>query len=126
MLKQSKMHEIKVPILNDEYYVYIIWGDLKKCVAFINIMFGESFKENLFENKRGKFFYNFNENIVPVIWLRESDEMVATLAHEAVHAINYTFDFIGETESNEVFAHSVGAIVRSFIKYKKYYGQQTA
>lgn len=117
------MHEIKVPILNDEYFVYVIWGDLKKCIAYINKVFGEHFEEDEFKNKKGKCFYSFYKHdcpLAPVIWLKESDEMVATLAHEAVHAMNETFEYIGETESSEVFAHSVGAIVRHVVKYKKH------
>lgn len=117
----SKLNEIKVPILNDEYCVFVIWGNREKAIMAIKKYYDEGFNSALgdLRNQRGVTFYT--EKKYPIIWLDdENPYMVATLAHEAVHAVGYIFDFIHEESKTEVFAHSVGAIVREFLrKYKK-------
>ena len=42
---------------------------------------------------------------------------IGTLSHEAVHAIHHVFDMIEDPyRDTEIFAHSVGAIVRGVLK----------
>jgi NADPH-dependent curcumin reductase CurA len=41
-------------------------------------------------------------------------DVYATLSHEAVHAIDFIFNAIGSKDRDEVFAHSVAAIVRKY------------
>lgn len=43
-------------------------------------------------------------------------EEIGTLAHEACHAIENIFEKIREPMGGEVFAHSVGAVVREGLK----------
>lgn len=66
-----------------------------------------------YEGNRGLTYYE--SDCHPVIALPrkpKTAEEFGTLAHEAVHAVNHVFDHIHEYSRDEVFAHSVGAIVR--------------
>lgn len=55
-----------------------------------------------------------SDGCYPVIHLRtipKSNRDMATLAHEATHAVKAIFQYIGETSIGEVFAYSVDNIV---------------
>jgi len=106
--KQSKLFEKKVPILNDEYFVYVIWGDVNKARNFVNSYYCGDFSVDTFFC-RGKCFYQ--KDLHPVIWLNSKKHKWATLAHEAVHAVRFIWDYLDEDYIGEPFAHSVGAIV---------------
>lgn len=104
--------EIKIPILNNEYKVIVVFGDNKvvsKCLK------RHKFKDTDFEYGTDRAVTVFEEETHPVIALPrkpKTPEEIGNLSHEAVHAVKYLFDFIGEKSIDEVFAHSVGAIVR--------------
>jgi hypothetical protein len=49
----------------------------------------------------------------------KTPEQIGTLAHEAVHAIDYIFTAMGQNDYGEVFAHSVGAVVREVLNTVK-------
>lgn len=116
------MKTILVPILNDEYKVVVCWGD----TAYINKVL-KKYKQperDLFEftDYRGKTF--MHSHCYPVIALTsepKTADIIATLAHESVHAIEYIFTYIGEQSRDELFAHSIGSIVR--ITLEKYGSQ---
>lgn len=111
------MKKIRIPILNDEYAVYVVMGKEKDVKRFVHYHFeGKSIFIGL-EGNRGLTFCH--TGYMPVIWMDnlKSYEFAGTLSHEAVHAIDFIFTSIGEPQTRgELFAHSVGAIVRNGIK----------
>lgn len=117
------MKEIVVPILNNEYKAIVCWGK-PQYIAKVLKSWGHK-KETTeisgdMENKRGVCFYS--KNCAPVIALPkkpETAEEIGTLTHEAVHAVVNIFEMIDERSMDEVFAHSVGAIVRHALGNKK-------
>jgi hypothetical protein len=113
------VNKVKVPILNDEYVVWVLWGKdeivekwLKRWYENDVTIDYEQFKHN-----RGCCYYHPKYN--PVIVMHTKEEFYATLSHEAVHAINQIFNFIGESSRGEIFAHCVGAVVRAVEKHIK-------
>lgn len=112
------MKEIEIPILNDEYKVIVCFGSPKKVEKVLK-SWGhkpEDTKSSLLGN-RGVCFYSEGKH--PVIALPHKPETateIGTLAHEAVHAIEDIFTKINQPLNGEVFAHSVGAVVRGVLK----------
>jgi len=110
-MKKTDGREIEIAILNNEYKVVVCWGSesfcrrvLKKRGHIANVQLNDF---------RGRTYYTRGYH--PLIILHEqptTTDLLGTLAHEAVHAMEYIYDTIGEQPSGEVFAHSVGAIVR--------------
>lgn len=104
---------IKINILNEEYWVDVLLGDKEKSWKLIRKWHKDADKEWIFSN-RGFNLYNNGEIQNPTIWvgLHPKDEhFYATIAHEAVHAIDHIYDLINEKTGREVFAHCVGAVV---------------
>jgi len=116
------MKEIIIPILNDEYKVIVCFGN-QKYIKKILKAWGHDLQSTgvdlLNDNRRGT---TFNTNgCHPVIALPTEPKTaseIATLAHEAVHAIGYIFGMIEQNAAEEVYAHSVGAIVRIVLEKK--------
>jgi len=110
------MDKIEIPILNNQYKVIVCWGD-NKYVRRVLKHYGYNEDKDVFGDAEA---LTFNERLLhPVIALRrfpETPEDIGTLAHEAVHAVKYIFDHIEEQSSDEIFAHSVGAIVREALE----------
>ncbi len=111
------LHKVKVNILNTEYKAYVIWGKPKEAKDYINSYFESDFELSEFSDCRGKCFYR--KGFHPTVWVNDKDRFWATLAHEAIHAINYIWEFVREENRDEVFAHSVGAIVWAVENYKR-------
>lgn len=118
------MKYVTVPIFNHEYKVVVCWGDVKYLKKLLedyhyepDTVTNRVLQEET-EERRGVTFHQ--HRCYSVIWVDADlpvDDAIGTLAHEAVHAVDYTFDAIGENVyHSEVFAHSVGAIVRESIK----------
>jgi Zn-dependent peptidase ImmA (M78 family) len=105
--------EIVIPILNNEYKVIVCWGDSE----FVNkVGIKWQYPSGDIKIEKGVRGYTaINKELNPIIVLRNrpkrADEF-GTLAHEAVHAVCNIWDKIEEKNIDEVFAHSVGAIVR--------------
>lgn len=71
------------------------------------------------ENRRGVCFYE--KDCHPLIALPaypKTAQEIGTLAHEAVHAIEDIFVKVQENPQGEIFAHSVGAVVRRVMEAK--------
>ena len=101
--------DLAIPILNDEYKVYAVIGDAKWCNRKLREhRYCDSCATVDFDNNRGQTFHTPNLN--PVICLPRKFR-IATLAHEAVHAINFIWKMIDETSIDEAYAHSVAAVV---------------
>lgn len=115
------MKEIRVPILNSEYKVIVCYGGAKEIGKVLKAYhYPEDLThydlEQMLIDMRGRTFYH--KSCYPVIALPKKPktaEQVGTLAHEAVHAIQHIFESIGEPSRDEVFAHSVGAVVREVL-----------
>lgn len=72
-------------------------------------------------NVDGLVYYDIqlkkNNHSVVVLWLKEYN--IPILAHEATHAANRIFEYIGEDyPSREAYAYLVEYIVKEFITYK--------
>ena len=111
-----------IPILNDEYKVIVCWGDSKQIEkVLLDWHHPIGNLESSLIDRRGVCFYH--KDCHPVIALpsypRKPAE-IASLAHEAVHAIDDIMQKINEMPTKgELFAHSVGAIVRLTLKNSK-------
>lgn len=118
---------ILVPILNHEYKVVVCWGDLNHLRKTLLDHHYEPdhvtklYLEEQSTNRRGATFRS--HRCYPTIWLNaelSATDALGTLAHEAVHAVDFIFQDIEEDlHHSEIFAHSVGAIVRETTKAMK-------
>jgi hypothetical protein len=111
--------EIIIPILNDEYKVIFTWGNPSE-ISKVLKAWGHQESSTLggVEDRRGACFYS--KECHPVIAMPRKPKTpteIGTLSHEAVHAIGHIFQAISEKYlDTEVFAHSVGAVVRGVLK----------
>ena len=115
---------VTVPILNHEYKVVVCWGDLKQLrKTLTDHHYNPDYVTKTMlieqtENRRGVTFREYR--CYPTIWLNADllhTDALGTLAHEAVHAVDFIFESIDENMyHSEIFAHSVGAIVRETVK----------
>lgn len=110
--------EIVIPILNDEYKVVVCFGDPEK-ISKVLKSWGHQEHATIgnVEDRRGVCFYT--RGCHPVIALPRKPKTpteIGTLSHEAVHAIEYIFEAISQPLGGELFAHSVGAVVRGVLK----------
>lgn len=115
----KKNQSITIPILNNEYKVIVCWGD-EKFVKKVGKDWGYPEGVNLLKEVRGNTCTRKECN--PIIILPRcprTDTEIGTLAHEAVHAMCNIWDVITEENIGEIFAHSIGAIVRQTLKYGK-------
>lgn len=126
--KQKKVgermkNEVKVPILNDEYSVIVCWGSPEKIAKTLKRWYypkdayDTSFTNDSMQNRRGVTYYH--SKCHPVIALPskpKTNAEIGTLAHEAVHAIEDIFEKIQQPIGGELFAHSIGAVVRGVLK----------
>ncbi len=120
-----KAREVRIDILNSEYKVIVVFGGAKEIGKVLKAYhYPEDIThydlEQMLTDMRGRTFYH--KSCYPVIALPKrpkTPEQVATLAHEAVHAIQHIFESIGEPSRDEVFAHSVGAVVRKVLETKQ-------
>lgn len=110
--------EIVIPVLNSEYKVIVVLGDEKSFKRVAKKWEYPDFPIP-FGDRRGSC-YN-RSDCHPIIHLLKKPKtpaQIGTLAHEATHAMNHVFDKISEVNRDtEVFAHSVGAIVREVLNY---------
>ena len=113
--------EVKIPILNNEYSVVVCNGTLKELSKTLKSYqypeYSLKMVTEVAKNKRGLTFYG--HRCTPVIWIdssRKKEDQIGTLAHEATHAINEIWKVLNETSYDEVFAHSIGAVVRETLK----------
>lgn len=121
--KKPQTRHIDIPILNNSWSVRVVISpNVTEVVPLLEeyghdsdglqTWHGDQTFLGLTFIKRGKS---------PVIHLQEfpvTDAQIGTLAHEACHAIESIFDTIDQPLGNEVFAHSVGAVVREVLRSK--------
>lgn len=114
-----KNKEIVINLINNEYRVIVCWGSDKYIDKVLKAWWHEPLSEKRHGN-RGICYMTKQCN--PVIALpkppRTATE-IATLAHEAYHAVINIMDMLGEKFlGGEVPAHSIGAIVRETLKQR--------
>jgi len=116
------MEWLKIPILNNEYYVIVCVGQPKEVMKFTRKHFEDKEipEKEFTDDTRGKSFSRKGYPPLLYIKLKSSDtDFFGTLAHEAVHAVQNIWEIIGEENHGEVFAYSVGAIVRETARFIK-------
>lgn len=116
---KKKTTVLIIPILNDEYKVVFCCGSAKR-VAKEMKSWGYDDAKISFDERRG--FCAIKNGCHPFIGMpyfpRKAVE-IASLAHEAVHAITDIFNKVSEGNRDEIFAHSVAAVMRAVLSYKK-------
>lgn len=115
-------NEIVVPILNDEYKVVVCWGTPEHITKVLKSWHYPKAKDvtSSLMDRRGVCYYS--PQCHPIIALPHNPktaEEIGTLAHEAVHAIEDIYQKISEVPTGELFAHSVGAVVRKVLSANK-------
>ena len=118
----TEFQSVKVPILNNEYYVTVVWGNLEKAKTYILSITDNKADFCDMGNLRGVMFAVEDFSYQPVIYLvlsPEDDKFYSTLAHEATHAVKCIWDKLEEAYVGEIFAYSVGAIVGAVEKQVK-------
>lgn len=110
-----------VPILNHEYKVVVCWDTIPKAKKLMKDWgYNKPVEQHDLDGRRGVTFYD--KDCAPFILLPafpKTPEQIGTLAHEAVHAVMDIFIKVDERNYDEVFAHSVGAVVREVLSLKK-------
>ena len=112
---------IEVPIFNDEYKVIVCWGDVKTVRRVMKLyQYPFPADNGHFNNLRGATFYASEcHPIIALPGFPKTATEIGTLAHEATHAILHIFEAVAERQHDEVFAHSIGAVVRTVLSSKK-------
>lgn len=102
----------RIPIFNDEYAVHIVWGDKNLAERMYKKVMPTRIDLLRLENNRGVCFYERGYHpFIYVSALPNDKHFFATIAHEAVHAIEHIFNAIGQPLGEEIFGHCVGAVV---------------
>ena len=109
-----------IPILNNEYKVIVVWGSPKKIYEVVT-EYGhqttiDKTKLKFQENRGGCYMTEGRYPVIAMLQKPKTAENIGTLAHEATHAIEDIFQTIAEDSRGEVYAHSIGAIVRGALK----------
>ncbi len=110
--KKLTLKKFRIPIINTEYRVVVLLGPKDQAQRFIRRYF-EDDTLVIVGGNRGTTYANPKYH--PVIYMGISHrhkDFYGTLAHEAVHAVDDIFNYIKDNNRGELFAHSVGAIVR--------------
>lgn len=112
---------IEIPILNDEYKVIVSWASIdvvrREMRKYGYPLKGLPDKEYM-ASVRGVCCRA--DDCHPFIVLKRrprTSEEIGTLAHEAVHAISDILKYT-KVDDEEVFAMSVGAIVRAVLEFQ--------
>ena len=118
------MKKITVPILTEEYKVIVFIGTgdelIKAGARYLEIPEKEMYER--LKNKRGIAYDTFSSGIKkqPAIFINGDypvEESIATLAHEASHAMDYIQVFLGIRDINgEVHAHGIASVMRHSLK----------
>jgi len=116
----DKFTHIKVPILNNEYFVLVAWGEQKKAIPWLTKTTGwDDITKKLLSTARGHYWESKLWHCLPIIYVNvpiKGMEFQATLAHEAIHAVECIWKHIGEDSHYEVYTHSCAAILRAVNK----------
>lgn len=115
------MRRIKVPILTEEYSIWVYLGEREEIVKGASKYLDRPIDEvDEFFKGRGAAVNCLDEGNPPLIIVRTDLDVYtafATLAHEASHAMDYIQAFLGiEDRSGEVHAHGIASVMRHTLK----------
>lgn len=112
------MKEMVIPILNDEYKVIVCFGG-NKVIKKVLHRWGHKPSDILLDMSGRRGICYHTNGCHPVICMPRKPKTaseIGTLAHEAIHAVGYIFRMIEQDSAEEIYAHSVSAIVRKVMK----------
>ncbi len=115
-MSKSKLRHISVPILAGKFFVEVFWGNKEEGLKKIRKHFDDRPLDS-FDGYLGKTYHT--PGYFPAIFIaatKRNKDFCGIVAHEAVHAINYIWEDIGETSKDEAFAYAVEAVVVSVMK----------
>lgn len=116
--KKAKLRHLRVPIFTEEYCINIYIGEREDLHKIAAKWMDCSVKacEKDFDGNRGKA-YNLFPEANPLILIDANLKAhigIATIAHEASHAMDFIEKHIGIKEENgEFHAHGIAAVMRS-------------
>jgi len=117
------MLKIEVPILTEEYKIIVYLGTEKELIKHGALYLGESEKKatERIERRRGIAVNTIKKLGKPPILLINTDypieDGIATIGHEASHAMDYISNFIGMYDtSGEFHAHGIASVLRHSLK----------
>lgn len=121
------MKRIKVPILTEEYKIVVFIGDKKELYKQASKYLGntEQEVEEFLNDNRGCAINTFGMSIKkhPLILINGDfpwDMSLATLAHEASHAMDYIQSSLGINDmSGEIHGHGIASVMRHCLKFMK-------
>jgi hypothetical protein len=121
------MNKLKVPILTEEYKIIVYIGTkeelIKQGSKYLNLD-KETIKDFL-DNRRGIAYDTLRAELnKDVIILIDGDynynDSVATIAHEASHAMDFIQAYLGISDSSgEIHAHGIASVLRHTLKELK-------
>lgn len=119
--KPAEMRKFNVRIFTEEYAVNVYFGPVKELSKAAARYMSCSAKtvEKHFQNHRGVAWNCFPEKhpLIAVDGDLPWNISLATLSHEASHAMDYIRENIGiEDKSGEFHAHGIATIMRSVLK----------
>jgi len=114
------MKTILVPILTEQYKIKVCIGSKKELIRFASKYLDKTKEdiEKFVNNNRGAAFNTFDMglNIHPLIIINgdfPAGEAIATVAHEASHAMDYLQWALGIKDgSGEFHAHGIASVIR--------------
>jgi len=116
------MKKIKVPIFTEEYKIVVVVGTVEELAQYVSKNVTDFNYERALQQcseTRGAA-WNLLPSYHPLITLDIDlpyELALATLPHEASHAIGYIMDYLGiEDTSDEIRGHAISAVVRHTLK----------
>ena len=114
------MKKISVPILTEEYSIIVYIGTLQEIAeqGGLYLDLEKRIMDEMLKGKRGIAYNTFRAGINkdPIILIdgdHEYREAIATIAHEASHAMDYIQEYLGiDDRAGEVHAHGIASVMR--------------
>lgn len=107
-----------------DFSIRCVIGEQEKALEYVAHIFEDTVEEMPDSNRgyeaRGVCY--FQTGYVPIIWLPrypETSREYATLAHEAIHAVNHLFDWAAtplSKDTEETFAHAVAHVINNILE----------
>lgn len=113
------MKKYRIPIFTEEYAVNVFIGKKDEVIKAL-AKYSTYSPKTITKDFTGRgITYNLYPDKHPIIGINgelKAIQQIATLAHEAVHAIDYLMDYLGIGNESEFRAHGVATILRNIIK----------
>ena len=114
------MKKYRIPIFTEEYAVNVVIGKRNEVIKAIAKYTTYSPKTITKEFTGRGIAYNVYPDKHPIIGIDgevKATTQIATIAHEAIHAIDYLMEYIGiDLKETEFRGHAVATILRKIIK----------